>query len=181
MPVLALLAAAGLAAAAPPAPSPAPPVNVPAQPALTEAITARDAELFALFFTGPCDVARFRDLLAPDVEFYHDKDGFNVHRAEDFVAIYAKNCASRGDPAAWRSRRALVPGTLQVDPVPGYGAIEAGEHVFYEQHGASGPETLAGRARFAQLWVLGRDGKWRLSRVLSFGHRPAAEAPPAAP
>ena len=153
--------------------TPAPEVSIPAQPALTEQIAARDAEFFELFFTGPCDVARFRSYLADDVEFYHDKGGFNVKKPEDFVAIFEKNCAARQDPKAWRSRRELVRASLHVDPVPGHGAIEAGEHLFYERQGVDGAEKLAGRARFAQLWVLGKDGQWRLSRVFSYAHGPA--------
>ena len=163
-----VLALAAAAAAAPPA------IAVPPQPALTSAIAARDADLFDLFFTGPCDSGRFRAMLAPDVEFYHDKGGFNVRSAEDFVAIFAKNCAARQDPKAPRSRRALVAGSLQVDPVPGYGAMEVGEHLFYERAGADAPEKLVGRARFAHVWALGPDGVWRLSRVLSYAHRPAS-------
>jgi hypothetical protein len=167
MPILILLAAAAAAADTPAE------VAVPAQPALTEQIAKRDAELFDLFFTGPCDTARFRSLLADDIEFYHDKGGFNVRKPEDFVAIFAKNCSERQDPKAWRSRRELVRASLHVDPVPGYGAIEAGEHLFYEREGETGKEKLAGRARFAQLWVLGADGQWRLSRVLSYAHAAA--------
>ncbi|HEX8669271.1 MAG TPA: DUF4440 domain-containing protein [Allosphingosinicella sp.] len=169
MQILVALAAAAAAAAAAAQPG----VPVPDQPALTEQIAARDAELFELFFTGPCDSVRFRAMLADDVEFYHDKGGFNVRKPEDFVAIFAKNCADRQDPKAWRSRRELVRTSLHVDPVPGYGAIEAGEHLFYEREGERGEEKLAGRARFAQLWVLGGDGKWRLSRVLSYAHEAA--------
>ena len=51
--------------------------------------------------------------------------------------------------------------------------MEAGDHLFYERKGVDGAEKLAGRARFAMVWVLGADGKWRLSRVLSFGHQAA--------
>ena len=148
-------------------------VTVPEQPALTEQIAARDAALFELMFTGPCDLAKMRSFLADDIEFYHDKGGFNARSADDFVAIFAKNCADRQDPQAWRSRRELVRETLHVDPVPGHGAIQAGEHLFFEKKGVNGEEKLAGRARFAQLWVLGPDGQWRVSRVFSFGHRPA--------
>ncbi|HEY7005466.1 MAG TPA: nuclear transport factor 2 family protein [Sphingomicrobium sp.] len=152
------------------------PVTVPPQPQLTEQIAKADAELFDLFFVRPCDEPAFRALLADDVEFYHDKDGFNVHSADEFMKDYRQNCSSRADPTNWRSRRELVRSSLQVDPIPGYGAMEAGDHLFYERHGVDGTEKLAGRARFAMVWVLGADGKWRLSRVLSFGHA-AADAP----
>jgi hypothetical protein len=163
MPILLALAAA---ASTPPA------VSVPEQPALTEAIEARDAALFELVFTGPCDPERLRSMVADDLEFYHDKAGFAARSGDAFVAKYRGDCDARQKPNPWRSRRELVPGTLHVDPVPGWGAIETGEHLFYEREG-EGPEKLAGRARFAQLWVLGADGEWRLSRVFSYGHRPA--------
>ncbi len=161
------LVAAALQAAAPAA------VTVPADPALTEQIAAREGELFDLFFTGKCDLPRFRAMLADDLEFYHDKDGFAARSADDFAADFAKTCKSREDPAAWRSRRELVKGSLQVDPVPGWGAIETGDHLFFERHGAAGAEKLAGKARFAMLWVLGADKQWRLSRVFSYAHRAA--------
>ena len=165
------LVAAALAAAAPASrPAAAPPPTIPPQPALTQAIVDRDAEFFALYFTG-CDPVRLRTMLAPDVEFYHDKGGFVFRHAEAMVADYAKACAARKAPDAWRSRRELAPASLRVDPVPGYGAIEDGEHYFYERQG-DGPEKRVGYGRFTIVWVLGPDG-WRLSRALSFAHRPS--------
>ena len=166
MPALSLLAAA-LATAAPAAP-PAP--TIPPQPALTQAIVARDAEFFELYFTG-CDPARLRTMLSPDLEFYHDKGGFAFRNAEAMVADYAKECTARKAPDAWRSRRQLAPASLRVDPVPGYGAIEDGEHYFYERKG-DGPEKRVGYGRFTIVWALAPDG-WRISRALSFAHRPA--------
>jgi hypothetical protein len=163
-----------LAAAEAPQPIP---VRVPEQPALTQAIAARDAEFFDLFFNG-CDPERLATMVAPDMEFYHDKGGFNVRSGAQFVADYAKNCAERQKPGSWRSRRELVRSALHVDPIPGHGALEAGEHLFYERRTAGPgfeavPEKPVGRARFAQLWVLGADGQWRISRVFSYAHGPA--------
>ena len=172
MPSLFLIAAAA-AAQAPQA------VTVPDRAALTEQIAAREADFFALFFTGPCDAARFRTFLADDVEMYHDRAGFNIRSADDFVRIYSEDCARRQNPREWRSRRDLVPGSMHVDPVPGWGAMQTGEHLFYEREGVDGTERLAGRARFAHVWVLGQDGQWRVSRVLSFAHAAAeSEAAP---
>ena len=149
-----------LAAAAPPA--------MPEGPALRSSIEARDAELFELFFRG-CDPARLRTMLTDDLEFYHDKDGFVFKGADAMVAAYAKTCAERAKPDAWNSRRELVKKSLVVDPVPGHGAMEAGDHVFYERKG-DGPERLAGRARFTMVWKWD-EGQWKLSRVLSYAHR----------
>ena len=162
-----LLAAAALAASSPP-------VTVPLQPELTRQIEAADAALFKLFFEGPCDIPRFRGMITDDIEFYHDKGGFNVRKPEDFVAQYQERCTKLLNPAEWRSRRVLVRSSLHVDPIPGWGAMEIGDHDFYERKGATGEWKLVGKASFSMVWVLGADGKWRVSRVLSYGHRPAS-------
>lgn len=149
--------------------SPAPP-PMPEGAALTEAVRAADAELFALFFTG-CDPEKLRGMVTDSLEFYHDKGGVTANNGAEFVTEYAKSCEAKKAPDAWRSRRALVPETLHVDPVPGFGAMEVGEHLFYERKG-DGPERLAGRAGFAMVWQWA-DGRWKLHRVLSFGHKAA--------
>lgn len=160
MPLLLALAAAQ---AAPP-----PAVTLPGRAVLAEQIAARDSEFFQLFFEG-CDPARMRMMIADDIEMYHDKGGFVWRGADGVIADYARACEERRKPGAWRSRRELVRDSLRVDPVPGHGAIEDGVHLFYERKG-DGPERLAGRARFTQLWSLGADGRWRLARIFSFAH-----------
>jgi hypothetical protein len=170
MPAPLILFAVAQAAAA------APPVEIPAQPALTEQIKQADTELFKLFFEGPCDVPRFRAMITDDIEFYHDKGGFNVRKPEDFVGQFEERCAKLQDPASWRQRRELVQGSLHVDPIPGWGAMEVGDHLFYERQGTEGQWKLVGKASFAMVWVLGQDGKWRVSRVLSYSHGPAQTA-----
>lgn len=160
-----------LLAAAVAQPAPAPKAAVPGQPALTERIAERDSDFFRLFFEG-CDPARVRTMMADDIEMYHDKAGFVWRGADAAVADYSKTCEERKKPDAWRSRRELVRASLRVDPVPGYGAIEDGVHLFYERKG-KGPERLAGKARFTQLWRLDPDGEWRLARIFSFAHEKA--------
>lgn len=137
-------------------------------PALLAEVKAADAALFETFFER-CDPARLASMVTPDFEMYHDKDGVVATSGEAFVALYAKGCEAKKAPDAWRSRRALLPETLRVDPVPGFGAIEEGDHVFYERKG-DGPEKLVGKAHFVQLWKKGPDG-WRVSRILSYAHQ----------
>ena len=161
-----MLIALALAAATPAANE----VAIPQGEALAAALTARDAEFFSLVFDG-CDPERLAAMLTPDFEMYHDRDGVVARSSEVFVRQYGEDCVARQAPDAWRSRRELVTATLNVHPVPGFGAIEDGEHLFYERHG-DGPEHLAGRARFTQLWQLTPEG-WRLARVFSYGHRAA--------
>ena len=136
-------------------------------PALTAEIQAADAALFATFFTE-CDPAKLAKMVAPDLEMYHDKDGVVALGGKAFVDMYAKRCEEKKAPDAWRSRRELVAGTLRVDPVPGYGAIEEGDHVFYERQG-DGPEKLVGKAHFVQLWHRTSEG-WQVSRLFSYRH-----------
>jgi Domain of unknown function (DUF4440) len=169
MPFAFLAAAAALSASAPPPTEGK--VALPGPPALAEQIAARDSEFFRLFFEG-CDPARVRAMMADDIEMYHDKGGFVWRGADAAVADYARTCEERRKPGAWRSRRELLGASLRVDPVPGYGAIEDGVHLFYERKGEE-PERLAGHARFTQLWALGADGVWRLARIFSFAHEKA--------
>ncbi|WIY70538.1 nuclear transport factor 2 family protein [Aquidulcibacter paucihalophilus] len=147
------------------------PVTLPDGPALTAAIAERDAELFSVMFDR-CEPGALSDIITADFEFYHDKAGRMAGR-EAFVGDYAASCEARKAPDAWRSRRALVADSLKVYPIPGYGAVEEGTHLFYERQG-DGPERLVGRARFSIVWTL-EDGRWRAGRALSIDHAPASE------
>lgn len=144
-------------------------VLVPTEPALTKAIAARDAVLFDVMF-AQCAPEALAAIVTDDMEFYHDKGGAMGRAA--FVDDYAKSCAAKRAPDAWRSRRALVPESLKVYAIPGFGAVEEGTHLFYERKG-EGPERLAGKARFSILWKLGADGQWRMARTFSIDHAAA--------
>ena len=145
-----------------------PKVQIPEGAALTEAIRTADEALFTLFFDG-CDPVRLEKMVTADHEFYHDRGGVTAHDGKEFMAGYAKSCTEKKKPDAWRLRRELIPDTLHVDPVPGYGAMEFGEHYFYERQG-DGPEKRTGHAKFAMLWKL-EGGVWKLARVFSYAHR----------
>ncbi len=139
-------------------------------PELTAQIEARDTEFFRLFFEG-CDAPRLATMLTPDFEMYHDRDGKVAGGADGFVAGYAKGCTAAARPDGWRHHRTLVPGTLHVEAIPGFGALEEGDHEFYEGQG-DGPQKKVGFAHFVQLWQRTADG-WRLARVFSYSHRAA--------
>lgn len=148
-------------------------VPVPTGTALTDAIRARDAALFHAYFEE-CDAAKMMGFVTPDLEFYHDKAGFDAHSAKEFVDHYAAQCTEAAKPGAYRHRRELVATSLNVEAIPGFGAVEEGDHVFYERQG-DGPEHLTGKAHFVHLWQLGEDGVWRVKRVLSYSHEPAGK------
>jgi hypothetical protein len=134
-----------------------PGVDALSQAELASALTALDAQLFDAY--NRCDLATFRSLLTDDLEFYHDQGG--VMRSADAVtaAVEQNICG--------KVRRELVPGTLEVDRIAGFGGIEQGSHRFCEL--ASG--TCVGIARFMHVWKY-EDGVWRVSRIISYGHRP---------
>jgi len=60
-----------------------------------------------------------------------------------------------------------VPGTLAVYPVRDFGAIAQGQHRFCQ----TGTGKCEGVADFTIVWQRQQDGQWRITRVLSYGHR----------
>lgn len=76
-------------------------------------------------------------------------------------------------------RREAVTGSVQVFPLENGGAIYgtnlSGEHVF-TIWGKNKAEYPGGRARFTHIWLLQADGGWKMSRILSYDHRPAVNA-----
>ncbi|WP_342117561.1 nuclear transport factor 2 family protein [Pseudoduganella sp. OTU4001] len=116
-----------------------------------------DAALFEAAFVT-CDTVKFRAIFTDDAEFYHDRTGASFGEA----ARTMKSC-----PRDNGVTRTLVPGSLEVYPMKGYGAVQIGRHTFARK-GEPGSEV----AKFVHLWK--RDGNaWRLARVLSFDHRPS--------
>jgi hypothetical protein len=71
-----------------------------------------------------------------------------------------------------------VAGSQRIFPVPGFGAIEEGEHLFYTRR-PNEPERLTSRGRYLQVWAL-RPAGWQLTRVMSYAHERAG-APSATP
>ena len=130
---------------------------------LYDELARMDRQLFEAAFVT-CDPVAFRALFTDDAEFYHDLAGPTF--GEDVWTL--KNC-----PADNGVRRVLIPESLEVYPMQGYGAIQMGEHWFVEE----GAETSM-RAKFVHLWRK-ENGEWRVARVLSFDHRslPRSEGP----
>lgn len=128
---------------------------------LTDTISRASAALFAAFNT--CDLDRFAASLSDDLEFYHDRDGLETSPAHLVESLKVNICG--------KVRRELVPGSLQIYPIPDHGALEVGTHLFYEvaQNPKAGP---VGMARYVHVWQRSDDG-WKLSRVISYDHQPA--------
>ena len=158
---LALAAASFVAAADPATTAPATAAaDGTADAALTRTITALDRQLFDAY--NACDIEAFTPLFSPTVEFFHDKGGATFDRDSVIKATRENICH--------KVRRELLPATLKIYPIHGYGAIEEGEHFFCQV--ATG--QCEGSARFLMIWK--QDGeRWQLTRIVSYGHRALTE------
>lgn len=147
----------------------APPLRAEALPALEGGLVAgalfdelarMDSELFEASFVT-CDAAKANAIFAEDVEFYHDKDGLSSgEEVRENTRRLTASCPGKNGVT-----RTVVPGSLRVYPIEGYGAAQVGMHRFDERGVAT--STLA---RFVSVWRM-QDGKWRLARVLSLDHQ----------
>ena len=131
----------------------------PADP-LFDTIAAQDAATFDAFnhCDEPGQLARHASHFATDVEFYHDTGGVTWTR-DAMIASTGKNVCGH-------FRRQLVPGSLHVWPIKGFGAIETGSHVFCQLKATD----CEGLADYTIVWHQVGD-QWLITRVLSYGHR----------
>jgi len=123
---------------------------------LTSTITALDASLFAAY--NACDLEKFRAYLGSNIEFFHDKGGL-TNDADTLVESLRRNICGK-------IRRELV--SIEVYPIPGYGAMEFGTHKFFDRSSGKevGGNTLA---KFLHVWEQ-KNGEWKLTRAASFAH-----------
>ena len=124
---------------------------------LHDEIMAMDKKLFDGF--NQHDITVVAKIFDKSLEFYHDKGG---------LAGYDQTIKQLGENFArpnWPTRE-LVPGTTEVHPVPGYGAIQTGSHRFcHDENG----KPDCGTFKFLHLWQK-KDGNWTLTRVFSYDH-----------
>src|SRR5688572_20153450 len=135
---------------------------------LTAEIKAADAALFSAFFDR-CDIEALKGMVTDDFEMIHDKGGRVAASGKEFIANIEGTCARQKTGEDYRARRELVAGSLKVYPVNNYGAIEVGEHRFFQLLPGK-PEKLVEVSLFTQVWKK-EAGTWKLARVLSYDHR----------
>ncbi|WP_204602271.1 nuclear transport factor 2 family protein [Paremcibacter congregatus] len=146
---------------------------------LSRLLAAKDRQLFDNSF-GNCNAAEIDKIIAPDFEFYHDKGGATLSK-EAFMQDVANGMCKTQDPeSGYKSFRVLTEGSLKVFPLYTnskqetlYGAVQTGEHSFYESYHGSNPQFRS-VAKFTHLWML-QDGVWRITRVISYDHQAPAE------
>jgi len=125
---------------------------------LFDKVQSLDTQLFDAY--NHCDLKTLGAMVSDDLEFYHDKTGLAVGK-EPFITAIRENICGKVE-------RILVPGTLEVYPIAGYGAVEIGVHRF---HHPGQPDNV-GEAKFVTLWQ-NKDGLWKVTRAISYDHEPA--------
>jgi hypothetical protein len=121
-------------------------------------VSRLDTELFTAYNT--CDLAKLGSMVSDDLEFYHDQTGLAVGKQVFLQAIQKNICG--------KVQRELVPGSLEVYPLKGFGAVEIGVHRF--RHPGQPASEPPGEAKFVHIWH-DNNGVWTVTRVISFDHR----------
>lgn len=132
---------------------------------LVRTIAALDSALFASY--NRCELDTFASFWAPDMEFYHDQSGLTLGVQKLTEAVRANICG--------KVQRKLVPGTLEVFVMHGYGALATGIHRFYPA--GPGPVDAVGEAKYILLWHK-RDDGWKITRSISYDHYPLPQPRP---
>ena len=130
---------------------------------LFRTIASLDAEVFDAY--NRCDLEKFGSFFTEELEFYHDNGGLTDRTRQSLVESVKKNICGK-------VRRELVPGTLEVYPLHGYGAVEIGVHRFH--HPGRDDVEPVGEGKFVQIWQ-NKDGKWQITRVISYDHHAVAK------
>lgn len=139
-------------------------IAAPSQDQLTREISALDTTVFDAFnhCSDPARLQEHAGYFAPDVEFYHDTGGVTWTR--DAMI------ANTGKYVCGHFTRELIPGSMKVYPIKDFGALSQGVHRFCQIDSGK----CEGLADFVIVWRK-QDGEWRITRVLSYGHRATAD------
>jgi hypothetical protein len=132
------------------------------QQELDSAITALDAALFDAY--NRCDLEKFASFIDENVEFYHDQGGVTLGKVALTDSVKKNICG--------KVTRELVPGSLHIYFMKGYGALEVGVHRFH--HPGHEDTEGVGEGKFIHLWQY-KDGAWKITRVMSYDHHAAAK------
>lgn len=125
-------------------------------------IAALDSAVFDAFnkCSDANELRKHASYFAPKTEFYHDNGGATWDRDSMIANTRANACGNY--------TRELIPGSLRVYPIKGFGAIAQGAHRFCQR----AAQKCEGIADFIMIWS-DTGGQWQITRTLSYGHRAA--------
>ena len=120
---------------------------------LYQTIVTLDSTFFNAYNT--CDMEKQAEFYSDSIEFYHDKGGLTTSKQQILEATKKNICG--------KVTRELVKGSIEVSPIPGYGAVEIGMHMF---HNNQEKNQIPHPSRFILIWR-NTDGRWTITRVIS--------------
>lgn len=125
----------------------------PKDPALYTTIVQMDSIYFDAY--NRCDLAKQADIYSDSLEFYHDGSGLTTSKAGLLKALKENICG--------KVTRVLVKGSIEVYPLPNFGAVEIALHQFinHAEH-----DALSKPDKFIVIWRL-TNNKWQITRVIS--------------
>jgi hypothetical protein len=126
----------------------------PVDKKLYDTIVYLDSVLFDGYNT--CKLDRFERYFSDSIEFYHDKGGLSTSKKQLIESLKNNVCG--------KVTRELIPGSIEVYPIPGYGAVQIGNHRFHNNQEPPGTPSRIGK--FVHTWQY-KNGEWRISRVIS--------------
>lgn len=129
----------------------------PAYKDLFNTIYKLDSTLFAAF--NEKDIPRFVSYLDSSLEFYHDKTGLS-----DFS--YNINAFTRIAKEVPDLKRTLLFETMEVYPIPNYGAVQIAQHQFCHMENG---KIDCGVFKFIHVWKKTEAG-WKVTRIVSVDH-----------
>lgn len=128
-------------------------VYKPPSLALYNTIVRMDSIYFGAY--NACDMDKQAAIFADSIEFYHDGSGLETSKKALLAAIRENICG--------KVSRELVKGSIEVYPIPNFGAVEIGLHRFInhaENNSVSKPD------KFVIIWRHLND-QWQITRVIS--------------
>lgn len=123
---------------------------------LHDTIATLDSIFFEAYNTCNFNLEIYGAFYADSIEFYHDKGGLTTSKQAIIDATKRNICG--------KVTRELVKGSIEVYPIPNYGAIEIGLHKF---HNNTEKETTPARiGRFTIIWQY-KNKEWHIAKVIS--------------
>ena len=106
---------------------------------LYEKIVRLDSSFFHAYNT--CDMELQAAFYNDSIEFFHDRSGLETSKAKVLENTRKYICG--------KVTRELIPGTIEVSPLPGYGAVELGMHQFRNKEEK---DMVPKPSRFMIIW-----------------------------
>ena len=120
---------------------------------LYQTVSKLDSTFFQAY--NNCNLTRQETFYSDHIEFFHDKSGLETSKKKILANTKKYICG--------KVTRELVKGSIEVSPLPGYGAVELGVHMFHNnQEKNDKPHS----SKFVIIWK-NSNGNWTITKVIS--------------